>query len=149
MAQLNRLKVIASAILLAVSLLFVQTASADSHGAGSVDAAPTSTTLTMDRINETGVVRVGVSGAQPPFSMKTRDGDIIGLDVDLGNALASAMGVRAEIVVMDFAELIPAVEAGRIDIARKNFQNAKRVARGEDVRKTYAHKLRVLDGNPG
>ena len=40
-------------------------------------------------------------------------------------------------------------QAGRIDIAQKSFRDAQRVARREDVRKTYARKLRALDGNPG
>ena len=76
-----------------------------------------SATPAMDRINKTGVLRIGVSGGQPPFNMKSTAGPVIGLDVDLGNALAAAMGVRAEFVTMDFAKLIPSVAAAEIDIA--------------------------------
>jgi polar amino acid transport system substrate-binding protein len=72
---------------------------------------------TLERIDRTGVMRVGVSATQPPFSMKTKSGDVIGFDVDLATALAAAMEVKVEIVVMDFAELIPAVEDYRVDIA--------------------------------
>ncbi len=71
----------------------------------------------LERIERTGVMRVGVSGAQPPFSMRAKTGDVIGLDVDLANALAADMGVEAEFVVMEFAELRPAVEERRVDIA--------------------------------
>jgi len=76
-----------------------------------------SATPAMDRINKTGVLRIGVSGGQAPFNMKSKAGPVIGLEVDLGNALAASMGVRAEFVTMDFAKLIPGVEAGEIDMA--------------------------------
>jgi polar amino acid transport system substrate-binding protein len=74
-------------------------------------------TPTMDRINASGVLRVGVSGGQPPFNMKTRSGELIGLEVDLARAMAASMGVKAEFVEKDFSKLLPAVEKGEIDIA--------------------------------
>jgi polar amino acid transport system substrate-binding protein len=74
-------------------------------------------TPTMDRINESGVLRVGVTGGQPPFNMKTKSGEIIGMEIDLASALASSMGVKVEFVQKDFAQLLAAVEKGDIDIA--------------------------------
>ena len=101
------------ATLVAFQLMAFGVASADSVDIGAGHSA----TPTLDRINKAGVMRIGVSGGQPPFSMTARSGDVIGLDVDLANAMASSMGVRAEFVVMAFADLIPAVEAGTIDVA--------------------------------
>ena len=72
---------------------------------------------TMDRINKSGVMRVGVSGGQPPFNMTTKSGEIIGLEVDLARALAAMMGVKVELVQTDFADLLGAVEKGKIDLA--------------------------------
>ena len=40
-------------------------------------------------------------------------------------------------------------QAGRSDSAQKSFLKAQRTARREDIRKTYARKLRALDANPG
>jgi polar amino acid transport system substrate-binding protein len=40
----------------------------------------------------------------------------MGFEVDVANKLASDMRVRAEIVVYEFGELIPALESGEIDI---------------------------------
>jgi ABC-type amino acid transport substrate-binding protein len=74
-------------------------------------------TPTMDRINESGVLRVGVTGGQPPFNMKTKSGEIIGMEIDLARALAASMGVKVEFVTKDFANLIAAVEKGEVDIA--------------------------------
>lgn len=63
-----------------------------------------------------GVLRVGLSADQPPFNMRTRSDEIVGFDVDLAVALASAMGLEATIVPMAFAELLPSLETHKIDI---------------------------------
>ena len=70
----------------------------------------------MKRIMDSGTIRVGLSGNQPPFSMESLDGSIIGYEVDLANMLADAMNVRAEIVQMPFPELLPSLEEGDVDI---------------------------------
>ena len=78
--------------------------------AAAADNAPA-----LSRIVTKGEIHVGMSGDQPPFCMKSKDGKLIGYDVDLAGLLANAMGVTLKIEVMPFAELLPALEAGRID----------------------------------
>ncbi|NNK47939.1 MAG: transporter substrate-binding domain-containing protein [Gemmatimonadetes bacterium] len=70
----------------------------------------------LDRIVETSTLRVGMSGNQPPFNMKGRDGELMGLEVDLANALAAAMKVKLQLVQKPFADLLPALEAGEVDM---------------------------------
>ena len=70
----------------------------------------------LDRIVETSTLRVGMSGSQPPFNMKARDGAPMGLEVDLANALALAMKVELQIVEKPFADLISALESGEVDM---------------------------------
>ena len=70
----------------------------------------------LDRIIETSTLRVGMSLNQPPFNMKARDGAPMGLEVDLANALAAAMKVELQIVEKPFADLIPALEGGEVDL---------------------------------
>ena len=71
---------------------------------------------TLESIIKTGELRVGMTGDQPPFSMKLTTGDLIGFDVDLANALAYSMNVKLVIVEMPFAELLPSLEKGSIDM---------------------------------
>ena len=73
-------------------------------------------TPVLNRIHQSGILRVGMSGDQPPFNAKTRSGQIVGIEPDLANALATGLGVRAEFVEMPFGELLGALETGRIDI---------------------------------
>ena len=47
----------------------------------------------LSGIVENNELRVGMSGSQPPFSVKSKDGSLIGYEVDLAKLLANAMGV--------------------------------------------------------
>ena len=47
----------------------------------------------LQRILDSGELRVGVSGNQPPFNTKNRSGELMGLEIDLANMFAAAFGV--------------------------------------------------------
>lgn len=70
----------------------------------------------VHRIVASGQLRVGVSGVQPPLNMKSRAGGLIGLDVDLAEALAEAMDLELVVVERPFADLLPALERGELDL---------------------------------
>jgi polar amino acid transport system substrate-binding protein len=70
----------------------------------------------LDRILKRGELVVGTSGDQPPLTVKAKDGKVIGLDADLSMIIAEAMGVKLRLKTMPFPELLPALEAGRIDM---------------------------------
>lgn len=70
----------------------------------------------MDRILKNGELVVGISGTQLPFSATTKTGDIIGFDADLAQAVAGNLGVKIKFSTMPFAELLPALEKGKVDM---------------------------------
>jgi polar amino acid transport system substrate-binding protein len=70
----------------------------------------------IDRIQKKGQLVVGTSGDYPPLTAKTRDGKLIGLDMDVAAVIAGAMGVKLKTVDMPFDKLLPALEAGKIDM---------------------------------
>jgi len=70
----------------------------------------------LNRILETGELRVGMSGDQAPFSMTASDGSLFGLDADMATGLANNIGVKAKLVKMRFKDLIPALQNGEIDM---------------------------------
>jgi len=72
--------------------------------------------MRLQRILDSGELRVGMSGNQPPLNMADRNGEIIGLEVDLMQALAQSMGLTARFVIKPFADLIPAIERGEVDV---------------------------------
>ncbi len=79
--------------------------------AGRAEAGPV-----IDRILKKGELTVGTSGDQPPLNATTRDGKIIGLEADLAALMASAMGVKLRMVGMPFADLLPTLKKGDIDL---------------------------------
>jgi polar amino acid transport system substrate-binding protein len=70
----------------------------------------------LSRIVESGELRVGTSGAQPPFTVKSKDGSLIGYEVDVAKLLANAMNVELKLVEMPFNELLAALDAGKVDV---------------------------------
>lgn len=78
---------------------------------------PASRPLPIQRILKSGELRVGTSADSPPMTAHDRDGKLIGLDIDLVQLLADTMKVKVRFVEIPFAELIPALERGDIDVA--------------------------------
>ncbi|NTV33831.1 MAG: transporter substrate-binding domain-containing protein [Deltaproteobacteria bacterium] len=70
----------------------------------------------LDRIVKKGELAVGTSGTQPPMSATNKKGELMGMDVEISKAMAEAMGVKLKFVPMPFAELLPALEAGKVDM---------------------------------
>jgi polar amino acid transport system substrate-binding protein len=70
----------------------------------------------LQRIVKKGELAVGTTGTQPPMSATSKKGEMIGMDADIAKAMAVALGVKLKFVAMPFAELLPALEAGKIDM---------------------------------
>ncbi|CAJ0722519.1 MAG: transporter substrate-binding domain-containing protein [Ralstonia sp.] len=72
----------------------------------------------LDEIIARGTLRVGTTGDYKPFTYKNpADGRFIGLDVEMGERLAKALGVKLEIVPTTWSTLMQDFAADRYDIA--------------------------------
>jgi lysine-arginine-ornithine-binding protein len=60
-------------------------------------------------------VRFGVDASYAPFESKAPSGELVGFDIDLGNALCAKIGAKAVWVENDFDGMIPALQARKID----------------------------------
>lgn len=70
----------------------------------------------ISRIQTNNMLVVGTAGDMPPFNMTTKEGDIIGLEIEMAKYLAAALDVKLDVQAMPFSELIPALEAGKVDV---------------------------------
>jgi polar amino acid transport system substrate-binding protein len=101
-----------------VSLLLLLTGCAQTNG--NTANASASASPVIDRILQRGELVVGMAGNMPPLNMTTKEGEVIGYEVDLAKNMASAMGVTAKMEIMPFAELLPALQSGKIDLILSN-----------------------------
>ncbi|GMA14407.1 amino acid ABC transporter substrate-binding protein [Deinococcus metallilatus] len=69
---------------------------------------------TLDQIRASGTLKLGTEGAFPPFNFY-QGKNLIGFEVDLGNALAREMGLKPQWVVQPFDSLLIALNQGRFD----------------------------------
>ena len=77
------------------------------------ESAPTE----LDRIVESGTIRVGVNPNFKPFSYLDENQMRVGVDIDIAQRLATALGVELELTAPGtFGELIPLLVDDRIDI---------------------------------
>lgn len=67
------------------------------------------------RIQETGVLKVGLDPTYPPFEAADENG-VFGLDVDLANALAADLGLQTEFVLFGYDGLYDALATGQVDV---------------------------------
>jgi len=70
----------------------------------------------LDRIMAKKELKVGTAASMPPLNMTTKDGEVIGMEMDLARSFANAMEVKLTLSRMNFNELLPALEKGQIDM---------------------------------
>ena len=68
-----------------------------------------------ERIQRTGVLRVGTDATYPPFE-SIENGQYVGTDMDLARALAAGMGVRAEFVNLSLDGQYDALAQDKVDV---------------------------------
>ena len=71
----------------------------------------------LDTVIKNGVLRACTPGDYKPFSFLRPDGAYEGIDIDLAQSLAAAMGTKLEMVKTSWANLLPDFTAGKCDIA--------------------------------
>jgi polar amino acid transport system substrate-binding protein len=62
------------------------------------------------------VVRIGTEGAYPPFNFINEANELIGFEIDLGNAICERAELTCEWVITDWDTIIPNLVAGNYDV---------------------------------
>ena len=70
----------------------------------------------MKEVLDRGVVRVGVLGAFKPWSFRAPDGSMQGIEIDLAQSVADALGVKLQPVVVTSANRMQFLQQGKIDV---------------------------------
>jgi polar amino acid transport system substrate-binding protein len=72
----------------------------------------------LERVRKDGVLQWGgdLQGGEP-YVYRDAEGKLVGFEVDLTDAIARELGVRAEFVQNDWSNLVPSLERGTFDVA--------------------------------
>jgi polar amino acid transport system substrate-binding protein len=70
----------------------------------------------LDRIVANKELVVGTAASMPPLNMRMKDGQIDGMEIDLARVIASELDVKLTLKPMHFNDLLPALQAGRVDM---------------------------------
>lgn len=88
----------------------------ESTPSGETNAAQDNNSVNKNTSEQMPTYIVGTEAQFPPFEIVNSQGNIVGFDIDLLNAIAEDQGFKVKYVDQDFAGLIPALQTGNIDI---------------------------------
>ncbi|SCK08766.1 ABC transporter substrate-binding protein [Streptomyces sp. WMMB 322] len=105
-----------------------------------------------EQIKASGTVRVATDVPYPPFVMFEKEGStaITGLDYELGQAVGTKLGVKFDFKPQKFDGIVPAIQAGKFDVAISAITDDKeRQAVLDFVDYSVSGSgIMVADGNP-
>jgi len=77
--------------------------------------APSMAGENLESIKSAGVFKIGTEGTYAPFTFHDASGKLVGFDVEIGEAVAQKLGVKAEFVEGKWDGLIAGLDAKRYD----------------------------------
>lgn len=89
-------------------------------------------------IAASGRLRVGTNPPYAPNEFKDEDGTIVGFDVDLLAAVGEVLGLTLDLKETDFDKIIPAVQAGSLDVGMSSFTDTREREKSVDFVTYYS-----------
>ncbi|UQX87698.1 ABC transporter substrate-binding protein [Jatrophihabitans telluris] len=128
----NRRSFVTIAALAAVGSLALSACAKNNEGGGSapkptptVSKAADLSSLVPASIKSAGVIKVGIDPTYAPNEYKDSSGKIVGFDVDLMDAIAAKLGLKAQYTESTFDNIIPGITGGKYDIGVSSFTDNK------------------------
>lgn len=90
-------------------------------------------------------IRIGTDSTYPPFESLAKNGDIVGFDVDLGNALCARMHAKCIWITSSFDGLIPGLNARKFDMVMSSMAaTPKRREQIDFTDRLYRNQTRMI-----
>lgn len=98
----------------------------------------------LAEIQQRGSLRVGLDASFPPFESLNAEGQIIGLDVDIAEAMATDLGVELQLVNIGFDGLYDALLARKVDLILSGLPYDPRWTEDVAYTRTYFNAGQIL-----
>lgn len=126
-----RTRIVIPAAIMAVAALML-TGCVDNSPSGGSGGQPSSTASGVakddalakelpDAVRTAGVLKIGIDPTYAPNEYKDNSGNPIGWEVELANAIAAKLGLKAQYEVAKFDNIIPSITGGRYDMGMSSF----------------------------
>ena len=114
-------------------------ASSDTVAASTADTADETE---LDKVKAAGKLVVGVEGTYPPFTYHDDNGQLTGLDIELGKALADKLGVEVEFQEAAWDSLLIGIDTERFDTVINSVSITDERAEKYDFSDPYYYEAR-------
>ena len=97
-----------------------------------------------------GTLTVATDSTYAPDEFKDAAGNVVGMDVDLGNAILAKLGLKADWQSADFSSIIGGITSKKYDLSLSSFTDTKEREQQIDMVQyfTAGEAIAVLAGNP-
>lgn len=126
-------KVATPVALVAMASMLALTGCSSSGSAG----APSAADSRLQQVIKSGTLKVGVLPDYPPYSSQDASGKIVGYEPDIAAKLASALGVKLEMVNTDGTSRKPVLDSNRVDVDIDAFTATDERAKAVDFTMPY------------
>ncbi|MGN0866368.1 MAG: transporter substrate-binding domain-containing protein [Oligosphaeraceae bacterium] len=101
-------------------------------------------TSRLDAIKAAGKIVVYTNPEFPPYEYLGANGQVAGAEIDLVNAIAAELGVKAEIVSAEFDSIIGTVITGKADMGASGFTITEERAQSVDFSIPFVRSVQYL-----
>ncbi|MBD8951730.1 MAG: amino acid ABC transporter substrate-binding protein [Subdoligranulum sp.] len=129
----------AGAAVLALTLTAALAGCGSSASSAAASTADTAAETELDKVKAAGKLVVGVEGTYPPFTYHDDNGELTGLDIELGKALADKLGVEVEFQEAAWDSLLIGIDTERFDTVINSVSITDERAEKYDFSEPYAY----------
>ena len=140
----NKMKLTALMLSLVLLVTLFAGCGSQSSAASETPAEAASDGPVLSKIKAAGKLVVGTEAQSAPYEFKDLNANFVGCDMFLAQKIADALGVKLEIVDMSFDGIIPAVQAGQVDLGIAAFTNTPERAEVIDFSALYETSMQYL-----
>ena len=140
----NKMKLTALMLSLVLLVTLFAGCGSQSSAASETPAEAASDGSVLSKIKAAGKLVVGTEAQYAPYEFKDLNANFVGCDMFLAQKIADALGVKLEIVDMSFDGIIPAVQAGQVDLGIAAFTNTPERAEVIDFSALYETSMQYL-----
>ncbi|MFZ4895567.1 ABC transporter substrate-binding protein [Plantibacter sp. Mn2098] len=97
----------------------------DSGSAASVSVDKAAAALLPDEITKAGKLIIGTDASYAPNEFKDADGNPIGWEIELADAMAGKLGLTTDYQIAKFDNIIPSITGGKYDVGLSSFFDTK------------------------